>query len=91
MPQNTTKQASSSWTQATDADITAFSIHNKSPRYLQVVPTVGAVAPTDNLNAILVPPYGYILNQNLSDLCPGLAGANRLYVKGRGAYLISHA
>lgn len=91
MPQNTTKTATSSWSQATDADVTSVSLHNKSSRYLEVAVTVGAVAPTNADTTILVPPYGYILNENLSDLAPGLTGANRVYVKGQGEYFVSHA
>lgn len=94
MPQNTTKNiAAATWTQLTDANITTATFQNISGNFVLLKATVGAVAPTDQTGAIRYNPGQGERNVALSDLFPGVSGANRLYAwsEGGAAVVISHA
>lgn len=94
MPQNTTKSiAAATWTQLTDANITTITFQNISGNFVLIKGTVGAVAPTDLSGAIRYNPGQGERNVALSDLFPGVLGANRVYayaVDG-AAVVVSHA
>lgn len=94
MPQNTTKSvAAATWTQLTDANITTITFQNISGNFVLIKGTVGAVAPTDLSGAIRYNPGQGERNVALSDLFPGVAGANRVYayaVDG-ASVVVSHA
>lgn len=94
MAQNTTKTlAAATWTQLTDADITAITFQNISGNFVLVKGTVGAVAPTNITGAIRYNPGQGERNVALSDLFPGVSGANRVYAYAQdGAQVVvSHA
>ncbi len=94
MPQNTTVNLpAATWTQITDANVTSITFQNISGSDIRVKGTVGAVAPTDLLGALLYMPYQGERNSAMLDLFPGVAGANRVYafsVNG-GSVAVSNA
>ena len=93
MPRNTDVTLPiATWTQLTDADVTAITFQNKSGNYILVKGTVGAVAPTDDDGAVRYNPGQGERNANLSDLFPGLS-ATRVYAYApTGAeVMVSHA
>lgn len=90
MAQNSTQTAISSWAEATDSDITSVTIQNQGSHLLEVIATTGA-APSGDGGKIIVPPGGALINEFLSDLFPGIPGADRVWVRGYGPFLISHA
>jgi len=94
MPQNTNiTLTAGSWTQLTDADITSATFQNRSAYPVLVKGTVGAVAPSDADGAIRYNPGQGERNVLLSDLFPGVSGANRLYAYSdqEAEVSISHA
>ena len=82
------------WTQLSDADITAATWFIAGPNAVRFQGTVGAVAPTDPLDGITYKlGEGEISTRTLADIWPGLA-ADRLYAKSIGGdskVKISHA
>ena len=93
MPQNTDVVLPiATWTQLTDADVTAITFQNKSGNYILVKGTVGAVAPTDDDGAVRYNPGQGERNVSMSDLFPGLS-ATRVYAYApTGAeVMVSHA
>lgn len=90
----TTSYAADTWTQLTDADVTAITFQNRGPVSILVAVTATASAPTDLLGAVR-----YTKNQGevgivLSDLAPGVASGARVYVYPEGglaSVFVSHA
>ena len=81
MPQNTTVNiAANTWTQITDANVTALTFQNISGNFVRVKGTVGATAPTDLAGSLRYNPGQGERNVALTDLFPGISGVNRLYV-----------
>lgn len=96
MAQNTTITVpADTWTQLTDANVTAITFRNNSSGgyELLVKGTAGAVAPTDSLGSIGYPAGFGERNVLLADLFPGVSGRNRLYVYARtgASVFVSHA
>lgn len=94
MPQNATKNvAAATWTQLTDSNISAVTFQNISGNFVLVKATVGATAPTNLDGAVRYNPGQGERNVALSDLFPGISGANRLYAYAQdgAAVVISHA
>jgi len=94
MAQNTTINiAAATWTQLTDANVTSITFQNISGHYVLVKGTVGAVAPTDLSGAVRYNPGQGERNVALTDLFPGVSGANRVYAWSQdGAQVVvSHA
>lgn len=94
MPQNTTiNVAKDTWTQLTDANISAITFQNISDGHILVKGTVGAVTPTNATGAIRYNPGQGERNVLLSDLFPGLTGVNRVYAfaPNGAAVVVSHA
>lgn len=93
MAQNTTVSIpEKTWTQLTDADVTAITFQNKSGYHILVKGTTSASAPTDLDGAIRYNPGQGELNTALSDMFPGIS-AVRLYAYApEGAsVMVSHA
>ena len=90
MAQNTSTTATQTWTEITDADISAITIQNLSGYPLEVAGTTGS-APSDESSHIVVPVNGMIINEYLADLFPGVASADRVFIKGDGKVFFSHA
>lgn len=80
------------WTQLTDADVTAITFQNKSGNYVLVKGTTSASAPTDDDGAIRYNPGQGERNTSLADLFPGIS-AVRVYARAdNGAeVMVSHA
>lgn len=90
MAQNTSTTATQTWTEITDADISAITIQNLSNYPLEVAGTTGS-APADNDSNIIIPVGGLIINEYLTDLFPGVASVDRVFIKGSGKVFFSHA
>ena len=93
MAQNTNISVpAATWTQLTDADVTAITFQNKSGNFILVKGTTSASAPTDLDGAIRYNPGQGELNTALSDMFPGIS-AVRLYAYApEGAsVMVSHA
>jgi len=82
MPQMTTVAVpANTWTQITNANATSISFQNVSAGYtVSIKGTVGATPPSNFEGAIQYPPGQRETNIALSNLFPGVSGANRIYV-----------
>ena len=81
------------WTQLTSANVTSITFQNKSGAEVLIKGTVGANAPTDLDGAIRYDFGEGERNAALSDLFPGVSGANRVYAycQSAGVVMVSHA
>ncbi len=94
MAQNTTVSLpAATWTQLTDANASSITFQNVGSNYIIIKATVGAVAPTTNAGAIRYNPGQGERNVLLSDLFPGVTGANRVYAYADAItpVVVSHA
>jgi len=94
MAQNTTTTiAASTWTQLTDADIARITFQNVGSNHVLIKATIGASTPTNATGAIRYNPGQGERNVLLTDLFPGLVGANRVYAYSPDAtqIVVSHA
>ena len=81
MAQNTTVNIpAGTWTQITDGNVTSLTFQNISGNFVLVKGTVGATAPTTLPGSLRYNPGQGERNVLLTDLFPGIAGVNRLYV-----------
>lgn len=97
MAQNTILTVTGQWTLVTDSDVTSLTYQNFGPAYVEVAATVGAVTAPDDENGA-----GYYRAEatkggealSLADVFPGLAGANRIWMRAPGgpttSVFISH-
>lgn len=81
------------WTQLTAGDVTAITFQNLGAATLKVKGTVGANAPSDDTGSISYTKFQGERNVLLSDLFPGVSGANRVYayIADGGDVAVSHA
>lgn len=83
MPKNDTDiVAAGAWTEITDADVTNITFFVDAPNgrnSVYIKATVGASAPTDLDGAIRYTDGQGERNVALTDLFPGISGANRVY------------
>ncbi len=94
MAQNTTTTiAAAPWTQLTDADIARITFQNVGSNHVLIKATIGASTPTNATGAIRYNPGQGERNVLLTDLFPGLVGANRVYAYSPDAtqIVVSHA
>lgn len=95
MPQNTTiSLVAATWTQLTDANVTAIRIASLGTEPIWIQATVGAVTPTGNTGALpLLPGQILAADLTLAQLWPGVTGANRVYAYSpvNAKVSISHA
>jgi hypothetical protein len=94
MAQNTTVTLTAgTWTQLTNANVTAITFQNTSSHHMFVAGTVGASAPSSTSGAIRYNPGQGEKNAALTDLFPGTSGANRVYAYSVNALdvMVSHA
>jgi hypothetical protein len=93
MAQNTDKTLSAAtWTQLTNADVTAITFQNKSSDYILVKGTATASAPSNDDGAIRYNPGQGERNTDLSDLFPGISAARVYAYSPTGAdVMVSHA
>lgn len=94
MPQNTTiNTTANAWVQLTDANIATITFQNVGSNHILIKATVGAVAPTSTDGAIRYNPGQGERNGALTDLFPGVAGANRVYAYATEVVpvVVSHA
>ena len=84
--------APETWTQLTDADVSAISFQNKSGNFILVKGTATASAPTDDDGAVRYNPGQGERNVSLSDLFPGISAARvYAYAPGGAEVFVSHA
>lgn len=74
----------STWTQITNADVTAITFQNVGGGPVLIKGTVGAVAPTTNLGALQYDTNQGEKNETLANLFPGVSGATRVYAYSEG-------
>ena len=94
MAQNTTLNIPvKTWTQLTDADVSAITFQNIGGYHILVKATTDTTAPTDQLGAIRYNPGQGERNATVSDLFPGITGADRLwaYAEHPVSVFVSHA
>jgi len=95
MAQNTTLTIQpATWTLITDSDVSAARWVNTGPATVWIKATTDTTAPTSNAGAVPYPPFvGESADRLLSDIWPGLTGADRLwaYCDVLGQVSISHA
>lgn len=97
MAQNSTITiAADDWTQVTNGDATAVRVQNLGSEVMFKA-AVGAVKPTDAQGALFYSAgNGFDASVTLSNLFPGISGANRLYARCSGTGVsglvsVSHA
>ena len=94
MAQNTTITLTpNAWTQLTDADVTRITFQNTGGQFILVKGATDATAPTDQTGAIRYNPGQGQVNAFLTDLFPGLTGADRVFAYSDSAVgvMVSHA
>lgn len=94
MAQNTTVNlAAATWTQLTNSNVTSITFQNISTNSILVVATVGATPPSNLVGAIRYNPGQGERNSLLTDLFPGVTGANRVYAysEAGASAVVSHA
>jgi len=98
MAQNTNIDiAAETWTLLTDSDVSAITFQVVSNNFIYLKATVGATPPSDTTGSIIYDSRQGEANSSLSDLFPGLSGANRLYAYpgdtagGTARVMVSHA
>jgi len=88
----TTTIPAATWTMITASDVTAVSVQNQSVRVIHLKATVGTTAPTDTLGSRIIPPYGSFTAQYLlSEIFPGVAGANRVWAYADAAANLAYS
>lgn len=94
MAQNTTKTlTANAWTQLTDADITSITFQNIGGYHILVKATTDTTTPTDFDGSIRYNPGQGERNALMTDLFPGLSGADRVWAYSDQAVqvFVSHA
>lgn len=94
MAQHTTYNISTAWVLITDANVTSATFQNLSQTDMVITGTNGTTAPTLGAERLIYGPRQGERNVALTDLCPGVSGANRLWARmksGEGTVFISHA
>lgn len=94
MAQNTSiTLTAKDWTQLTDADITSITFQNIGGYHMLVKATTDATKPTDAAGSIRYNPGQGERNVAMTDLFPGLSGADRLwaYADQPVSVFVSHA
>lgn len=93
MAQNTDVTLSiATWTQLTDADVTAITFQNKSGNYILVKGTTSASTPTNDDGALRYNPGQGERDVFLSELFPGISAVRVYAYAPTGAeVMVSHA
>lgn len=94
MAQNTTIAIpAATWTQLTNADITAITFQNVGSNHIVIKATTDTSAPTSTDGGFRYNPGQGEKNVAMTDLFPGISGADRLwaYSPDGGSVVISHA
>lgn len=82
-----------SMTQLTNADASKITIQNASDNFVSIYANSSATNPDATDGHIILPPRGLLVNESISDLFPGISGADRVFaMAAHGARLfVSHA
>jgi hypothetical protein len=94
MAQNTTVSVSANtWTQLTDADVVNITFQNISSNFVLIKATADTSAPTDKNGAVRYNPGQGERFVAVSDLFPGVAGADRVWAwaEENSIVMVSHA
>jgi hypothetical protein len=94
MAQNTTVSVqATTWTLLTNSDIASATFQNVGGNYVVIKATTDTTTPTDLTGGVRYNPGQGERNVLLSDLFPGLSGADRLWAWSAdgSAVVISHA
>lgn len=81
------------WTQLTDADVSAITFQNRSPYHIFIAGATDATAPTNFTGAIRYNPGQGERNVTLADLFLGLTSPDRVYAycEHPAQVFVSHA
>lgn len=82
------------WVELTNADITEIRVQNTGPFFLDLMATVGPVEPNVTSGALrLGPGHTLAADLALSQLWPGVVGANRVFARSESgtSVSVSHA
>lgn len=94
MPQNTTYGIADSWTLLTDANVSAVTFQNTGIYPVWVATTNGTTPPAAGAERLLYNAGQGERNVLLSDLTPGISGANRIWARAfnqnGGRVFVSH-
>jgi hypothetical protein len=94
MSQNTTIAIpAATWTQLTDADISSITFQNVGSNHIVIKATTDGTAPTSTDGGFRYNPGQGERNVSMSNLFPGIAGADRLwaYSQDASSVVVSHA
>lgn len=91
MAQNTTLTLTAGvWTQLSNADITAIRVATLGTEAIWLAATVGATPPSNTDGAVpLLPGQIMAADLTLSQLWPGVSGANRVYAQSTNTAKVS--
>lgn len=93
MPQHTTYTVGGSWVLLTDTNVTSVTFQNIGNTSMWITSTNGTDAPTAGAERLKYAPGQGERNVLLTDLTPGVSGANRLWARssgGAGTVFVSH-
>jgi len=82
------------WTQLTDADVTSITFQNASGYDVLIKATTDTTAPTDQDDVLVYGPGLGERNSLMTDLFPGLTGADRVWAycsAATASVFVSHA
>lgn len=94
MAQNATYHVGFDWTLLTNSDVVTATFQNQSGYEVYVTATAGTGAPSADAPYIVYARFQGERSTSLSDLFPGVSGANRLWARisdGTARIFISHA
>jgi hypothetical protein len=93
MPRHTTLDLTArTWTQLTDADVTAITFQNIGGHFILVKATTDTTTPTTTTDAIRYNPGQGERNALMTNLFPGLSGADRVWAwaESNASVYVSH-
>jgi len=92
MPRHESVIVTSSWVELTAGDVTEITLQPLGGHGVDLQFTVGSVAPVA-VDGLRVGRHEAVIARPLSELAPGVAGANRVWAKApsRCAVFVSHA
>lgn len=90
MAKNEIVNVTAAWSELTGANVTNITVQNQSDDYIEIAATTGS-APGASDGYIKIPPQQMFVNEALTDLFPGATSAVRVFGRGNGPVLVSHA
>jgi hypothetical protein len=91
--QTSIELASATWTLLTNSDVTTITFQNVGGHTVLIKATTDTTTPTTDVGSIRYSPGQGERNVAMTDLFPGLSGADRVWAYGQngGRVMVSHA